>query len=205
MARPRVHDDALRERLLDEAGRVIATDGYPGLNLRTLAESVGTSTTAIYSLFGGKEGLLCAIYARAFQGFGDAQRAVGMSADPLVDLEALGLAYRSWALSHPNLFQIMFYGPATVSNADWTGAARSTIEPLLTTVARSIDAGLVRGDAWTVATALWTQVHGFVTLELHGVLPIRDPSTAIRAAVHAAVRGWRTPESLASDPQPAPH
>jgi len=52
--RPKVHDAALRLRLLECAGATLSTGGLAALSLRTLAAEVGTSTTAVYALFGGK-------------------------------------------------------------------------------------------------------------------------------------------------------
>ena len=54
--RPKVHDAALRARLLECAGATLSTRGLAALSLRTLAADVGTSTTAVYALFGGKPG-----------------------------------------------------------------------------------------------------------------------------------------------------
>ncbi|MDO5498676.1 MAG: TetR-like C-terminal domain-containing protein [Propionibacteriaceae bacterium] len=59
-------------------------------------------------------------------------------------------------------------------------------------VARAIDAGLMRSDVPSVAAALWSQVHGWVVLELDGLLPTPEPDGAFAEAVE----GWRTPQSL---------
>ena len=67
--RPKVHDAALRTRLLECAGATLPTGGLAALSLRTLAADVGTSTTAIYALFGGKPGLLQALHAEAIRRF----------------------------------------------------------------------------------------------------------------------------------------
>ena len=70
MPRPKVHDAALRLRLLECAGATLSTRGLAALSLRTLAADVGTSTTAVYALFGGKPGLLAALHAEAFARLG---------------------------------------------------------------------------------------------------------------------------------------
>ena len=70
MARPKVHDEALRGRLLERARAVLSADGPAALSLRTLARDCETSTTAVYSLFGGKPGLLTALFDDAFRSLG---------------------------------------------------------------------------------------------------------------------------------------
>ena len=50
--RTKVHDAALRSRLLECAGATLSAGGLAALSLRSLAAEVGTSTTAVYALFG---------------------------------------------------------------------------------------------------------------------------------------------------------
>ena len=52
--------------LLDAAERTIAEGGVDALSLREVATSAGTTTRAIYSLFGSKDGLVGALGVRAF-------------------------------------------------------------------------------------------------------------------------------------------
>ena len=52
MARPKTYDERLRRTLVDTAAELIAAHGAEALALRPLAERAGTSTNAVYSLFG---------------------------------------------------------------------------------------------------------------------------------------------------------
>src|SRR6478609_8874148 len=70
MGRPRVHDEATAEALLDAAERIVAADGPEALSTRRVADQAGTTTRAVYSLFESKEGLLVALGNRAFQMLG---------------------------------------------------------------------------------------------------------------------------------------
>ena len=126
MARPRVHDDALRARLLEEASAIVATSGAPGLTVRDLAARAGTSPSAVYSLFGSREDLVRAVGDEAFARFAARLAAVPRTADPGADLLGLGLAYRENALAAPHFYRVMFgasgaglqdgtRGPATAS------------------------------------------------------------------------------------------
>ncbi|HEY2641889.1 MAG TPA: TetR/AcrR family transcriptional regulator, partial [Streptosporangiaceae bacterium] len=60
--------------------------GLDGLSLRGLADSVGTTTRADYSLFGSKDGLLVALGARAFGMLGSAIAMLPTTEDPAADL-----------------------------------------------------------------------------------------------------------------------
>src|SRR3954447_5445561 len=108
MARPRVHDDALRLRLLEEASTVVSTSGVDALTVRELAHRAGTSASAVYSLFGSREGLVRAVGDEAFARFAESLSAVARTDDPAADLLALGLAYREHALRYPHFYRVMF-------------------------------------------------------------------------------------------------
>lgn len=192
MPRPKVHDDALRLRLLDEAGRLLSTEGPGALSLRRLASDVGTSTTAVYSLFGGKPELVRALFIEAFARFGRRLAAVSHTDDPLFDLLQLGVVYRESALADPHLYSIMFAHPVPEFEPDQEAAlqSRSTMEPLLDAVRRGVEAGALRAEKpELIGFSLWATVHGLVSLELAGCAP-EDVGADYRRSLQAAVAGW---------------
>ncbi len=167
------------------------------LSLRTLAAETGTSTTAIYSLFGGKPGLLGALFEESFASFGAGQRAVAITGDAVADLIALGRAYWSWAMEYPDLYGVMF--SQVLADLDRTpeqaAAAEATIEPLASVVASAVRSGVMVGDPSTITFGIWAAVHGVVSLVLARCAP-EDRSTVdalFDAAAAATVRGWLAP------------
>ena len=198
MARPKLHDDALRVRLLEQAVRTLSEDGPEGLRLRRLAADVDTSTTAVYSLFGGKPGLLQALFDEAFARFGRRLSEVEFTGDPRGDMMALGLAYRANALAEPHFYQVMFgqVGNAVTPSEESRAQAESTFQPLVGAVARAIEAGQVRdADPVVVATTMWATLHGLVSLELRGLIPpaAGDPSEIYHQTMRAMGEGWAAP------------
>ncbi|WP_028923782.1 TetR/AcrR family transcriptional regulator [Pseudonocardia acaciae] len=202
MARPKVHDEALRVRLLEQAVRTLSEEGPDALSLRKLAAQVGTSTTAVYSLFGGKPALLGAVYDEAFERFGRRLATIPPGDDPLADLAALGVVYRQSALADPHFYQVMF-GPAGGSftpGPESRTRAEATFRPLLDAVRRAIDAGVFRDeDPAVIAGSLWASVHGFVSLELRSLLPPTEdgPDELYRKAMVASSAGWLTADARA--------
>jgi AcrR family transcriptional regulator len=192
-----LHDDALRIRLLDTAGALLTSEGPDALSLRRLAAAAGTSTSAVYALFGGKSGILRGLFIEAFTRFAAHLDAVTPSEDPLADLLALGRAYRASALAAPHLYAVMFGSPVPgfePAQEDYAHA-KATFTPLLDTVRRAVSAGLLRDvDPYRIATALWATMHGLVSLELGCAMPKRagPPSELFEAAIHASLNGWRS-------------
>ncbi len=192
--RPKVHDAALRLRLLECAGATLSTGGLGALSLRTLAAAVGTSTTAVYALFGGKPGLLEALHAEAFSRLAARLAAVPVGADPLEDLVALGRAYRDAALAEPHFYDVMFGVPQPAGERWWAVAAPA-FRPVVDLVERAVAGGVLRSgiEPATVSLALWATVHGLVSLHLRGLHPpgAAAPDQVFDLALHAAVAGWR--------------
>src|SRR5258708_40257372 len=109
MARRRVHDEHTAEALLDAAERMIEADGPDALSLRRLAEQTQTTTRAVYSLFGSKDGLVVALAQRAFEMLGAGIRALPATEDPAADLVKAGVVvFRRFAVHHPSLFRLAF-------------------------------------------------------------------------------------------------
>ena len=193
MARPKVHDEKLRARLLERAGALVSDGGPEALSLRTLARDCETSTTAVYALFGGKNGLLTALFDEAFEQLGRRIGTLPPGTDALDDLVRTALAYRDSALDDPHLFDLMFAGPTLLS----AEAARRTVVgtalgPLRAAVERAVEEKALRPDTDTalVSLTLWTTVHGWAALQLRGFLP---PGADDRCedAVRALLGAWR--------------
>lgn len=194
MPRPRVHDEELRTRLLVEAGRTVRRTGIASLSLRSLADQVGTSTSAVYSLFGGKAELLGALYEEAFAQFGAAQRAVPVTGDLGADFTALADAYWNWARANPDLYPVLFstvLGDVEPTLAQ-AAAAAATIEPLSQLVQSAVRTGRMVGDPGAITFAIWAAVHGAVSLVLANCAPEdeRTRSDWFDATAGAVVRGW---------------
>lgn len=193
MPRPKTHDDALRVRLLDRAGELLSTSGPQSLSLRKLAADVHTSTTAVYSLFGGKPALVRELYVEAFRRFGERLSAVPRTGDHAEDLVRLGIAYRESALADRHLYSIMFGKPVPEFEPDAEARAQATesMRPLQDVVHAGIAEGTFTGEsAEVIAMAAWGLVHGLVSLELSGTTPVgMDIGAAYERAVRAHVTG----------------
>lgn len=194
MPRPRTHDDALRIRLLDRAGELLSLDGPKALSLRKLAADAGTSTTAVYSLFGSKTDLVNALYIEGFQRFQERLDDVPRSGDPVEDMVRLGLAYRRSALADPHLYLIMFTKavPGFEPNEEAQRLSLDAIATLENIVRDGVEAGVFADqEPAGIALACWAQVHGLVSLELNGNLPPDFAVDAVfEAALRANARGW---------------
>jgi len=195
MPRPRNRDYAeLRRDLVDAGGRLLAEEGPSALSTRRVAQQVGVSTTAVYSLFGDKAGLVREMFLAGFERLAEAFGAVSRTDDPLADLLALGTAYRTSAMANPHLYELMFGRPVPEFTPDAEAGERiqPTFDALITAVARCVEAGVMKGAPEDVAVQLNALVHGLSSLELRGAL---GPPDAAKGhwdrAIGSMVRGLR--------------
>ncbi|MGW2964709.1 TetR/AcrR family transcriptional regulator [Streptomyces sp. NPDC001220] len=192
MGRPRTNDEAVKERLVACATEMLATRPQESVTVRAVAAAAEASTTAVYSLFGDKEGLIGAVRDKAVAGLFQDVSAVQTSADPLADLYALAVAYRRWGRGHSHLYTVLFGGVQSFDPSGEVGA-RDPIRPLLTAIDRALAAPVLAGEATSIALSIWATLHGLVTLELAGAFDAATADAAFRSTIHATLRGWTTP------------
>jgi AcrR family transcriptional regulator len=171
---PRKIDPELADSLLDAAARLLAEEGTAGLTTRKLAAAVGTSTTAVYTHFGGMDNLVRAMVHEGFALLHRRMATVQPTTDAVADIMALAFAYRANAVDHPQLYLVMFGSAALGGFALADGDrqhGRYTLEPLVEAISRAIEQGRFRsGDPLLVAQNMWIALHGLVTLDLGGYL-----------------------------------
>lgn len=166
MARPKLHDETLRQRLLEAATELVADKGDT-FALRPLAESLDTSTTAIYSLFGSRDALLEAVAEQAATSFGEALANVRHH-DSLTWLLGLGMGYRRWSLESPSRFHIV--SSARVDSEELRAARARSLGPLAEAVTMAMNDGYVAGELDDICTTWYAGVHGYILLEISGAL-----------------------------------
>ncbi|MGW7131418.1 TetR/AcrR family transcriptional regulator [Streptomyces bobili] len=207
MAKPKTHDEALRLRLLHRAAATVFDRGTAALSLRQLAADAKTSTTAVYSLFGNKAGLLSGLYQEAVRLFVERLAAIRPTDDPAADVIRIGLAYREYAVANPHLYAILFSdrGAQCPSDADRPREVVETYRPLIEAASRGQHAGQFTSDSTpeVIALSVWGTAHGLVSLVLSGNEPSElAVADCYERALQALVTGWREPaESDASNPE----
>lgn len=196
MGRPAEHDERTRERLLAAAARLLSEEGADAVSVRRVAHEAGTTTRAVYSLFGDKEGLLRRLYHDAAETMRRHHEEVPESDDPLTEITALALGYRRAALEHPHAYGL-FMGmvPGFHATEDDRELATRSLRRVLTALTRFVDDGVFPGrDPRDLGMQLWAQVHGLATLELQGHLGShRQAEERWRDAVAAHVWAYRQP------------
>jgi len=193
----------LQEAIKETAWKQIAEFGAPALSLRAIARELKITAPAIYNYFHDRDALVTALIIDAYKSFGDSQleaRDSVPAGDHAGRMFAIGIAYRNWAHTYPQRYQLIFgtpipgYEPPLMEvlpfGARSLSALVSVVEQLrvagklnissFPAVKAEFKAGF---EVWktyggeadilslSVAMVIWARVHGIVSLEIAGNLP----------------------------------
>jgi AcrR family transcriptional regulator len=205
MVRPtrRTQIKNLQERIKETAWKQIAEFGAPALSLRAIARELKITAPAIYNYFPDRDALVTALIIDAYKSFGDSQLEA-RDAVPAIDLmgrmKAIGMAYRIWAHTYPQRYQLIFGTPipgyeaplmeVLPSAARSLSALVSVVEELRVSGKLNVQSFpevkkeyKVSFETWkkyggdvdmlsmSVAMVIWSRVHGIVSLEIANNLP----------------------------------
>ena len=176
----------MRDELVRAALTVLQRDGAAALTVRNITAEAGCSTTGIYTYFGGKQGLVEAIFVDGFESFDRTVQPKLLAGD----LPAAGRAYRQWALANPTQYMVMFGRavPDFMPSPEAQARALQSFGDLADAIAR-----ISPGDDHTErAYHVFATVHGYVMLELAGMAPpTREGSDQLyERAIAALESAW---------------
>jgi AcrR family transcriptional regulator len=156
--------------ILEAARDLLAERGLAALSMRSVADRVGVSATALYHYFENKQDLVDHVVRSAFERFGTyLDEAIGRYPKGSFDrVRAIGEAYISFALENVAHFRVMFSIQLrdhlhTIEDLPGGGG----YPRLRQCVIEAMEAGVMRrADPDLVSHFLWAAVHGVVTLAL---------------------------------------
>ena len=162
--------EMMREDILSAARQIIQKDGYAALSMRALADAVGVRAPTLYDYFASKEEVLNAVHMRGVETLGgEFQHVLETSAPGIERLVRIGVVYRRFGLTNPDLYQLMFarIDQAYSPGEEQVERSRALFEALVEHVRDAIQIGeLAPNDPEEIGMALWSMTHGFVSLEL---------------------------------------
>jgi AcrR family transcriptional regulator len=177
----------VQEEIKQHAWEQIATAGASALSLNAIAKQMGMSGPALYRYFANRDELITALIQDAYQSLSDTIRgAAGRGAD----LRGLAQALRTWALTDPQRY-LLIYGtpvPGYQAPEDTTRLANEVMTALVDASGADdlgamppspVQEALAQNRGWAGAFAaepatlhralvLWTRLHGVLSLELAG-------------------------------------
>lgn len=149
-------------------------NGYEATTMRSIADRIEYTPTAIYHHFRNKEALLSELCASDFRALAQAFHQIERVEDPIERLGRIGEAYVSFAVEHPMQYMFMFMTRRPALSRAEIGLNRGDPSEdayafLRDVCAEAIASGLLRPeyeDPDEVAQMLWAGVHGIVAIRI---------------------------------------
>jgi AcrR family transcriptional regulator len=198
---------AVRERILDAALEVFATDGAEGVTMRALADAIEYSPPVIYAHFRDKDAIIEELCYRQLRAFAKAFATFG-ALEPVERLRQIGYVYTDFATEHPSHFRFLFLTQHSYAKTD--DEAKDDPEQnayafLRQTAQDGLAAGVFRPeytDAEEIAQMCWGSAHGVVALQNtkgHASwIDWRDARTTARRLIDTTLNGLVKPEAMST-------
>ena len=180
----------MREGMCAAAIRLLETTGADGVTTRAVAAESGSSLAAVHELFGGKSGLVRAMFSDGFA-------RLASTLEDLDDddgLQQVADTIRSFSREHPHVYDVMFSRPFAEFRPDAADATRAEViyEAVVGRIATALGPGRARGSAKDAAVGFIALVRGLVDLERAGTLGSSGATIERRwsGSIDAFVNGW---------------
>lgn len=155
----------VRAEVQERAWHQVAQAGASALSLKAIATQMGMTAPALYRYFASRDDLLTELVLSAYRDLAEhVEAAVDPADDARVQLRAAGAAIRSWALSNPHRYLLVYGTPVAgySSPPEATELAARIFAPILRAFSADPDRPPPR------SLTFWTRVHGVLSLEVAG-------------------------------------
>lgn len=175
--RPRLDQDTV----LRAAEDLVDREGYDALSMTLLAGELDTRVSSLYNHVANLDDLRAAVQVRAMRLLGDHVRRAAMGHAGADGLRSLSHSLREFARTYPQRYAALTRQP--VHRDAFYEAAGDTIEALAVMVRST---GLTEDQVLPTGMAIFSALHGFVSLEASGYF---SGVTGLDAVFEQVIRG----------------
>ncbi|MGE0782805.1 TetR/AcrR family transcriptional regulator [Mycolicibacterium sp.] len=188
-ARPLRSARLSRDSIVNAALTFLDREGWDALTINALANQLGTKGPSLYNHVHSLDDLRRTVRMRVVGDIIDMLNTVaqGRSHDDAVMVMAA--AYRSYAHHHPGRYSAFTRMPLGGDDPQFTEATRAAAEPVIAVLAAY---GLDAEAAFYAALEFWSAMHGFVLLEMTGVMAGIDTDAVFTDMVMRLAAGMRS-------------
>lgn len=181
-----------REGIVDGALIFLDREGWDALTINALAMQLGTKGPSLYNHVDSLEDLRRAVRIRVIDDIIMMLKRAGEGRVRDDAVLVMAGAYRSYAHHHPGRYSAFTQMPLGGDDPEYTAATRGAAAPVIAVLAFY---GLDGEEAFHAALELWSALHGFVLLEMTGVMDDIDTDVVFSDMMLRLVAGLdrRTP------------
>jgi len=156
-----------RDSIVDGALTFLDREGWDSLTINALATQLGTKGPSLYNHVDSLEDLRRAVRIRVIDDIITMLNRVGEGRARDDAVLVMAGAYRSYAHHHPGRYSAFTRMPLGGDDPEYTAATRGAAAPVIAVLSSY---GLDGDEAFHAALEFWSAMHGFVLLEMTGVM-----------------------------------
>ena len=156
-----------RDVIVNAALTFLDREGWDGLTINALATQLGTKGPSLYNHVDSLEDLRRTVRMRVIDDILQMLSTVGAGRTRDDAVMVMASSYRSYARHHPGRYSAFTRMPLGGDDPEYTAASHAAAVPVIDVLASY---GLVGEDAFYAALEFWAALHGFVLLEMTGVM-----------------------------------
>ena len=171
VARKEQQKKEIRQLILDHSMKLFVEEGFSHVSMRKIAERIQYSPTTLYLYFKDKNEILFHCCESGFKMLLTANISLSLISNPIDRLHQMGKNYLQFGLEYPEFYDLMFIQEAPMDRLiqmgeGWSSGDQS-INALKIIIQDGMDQGLILpAKVETVAMAVWSMVHGLVSLAI---------------------------------------
>src|ERR1700730_17322721 len=191
-----------REVIVNAALTFLDREGWDSLTINALAMQLGTKGPSLYNHVNSLEHLRRALRIRGIDDLLTRLNRVGEGRARDDAILVMAGAYRSYAHHHPGRYSAFARMPLGGDDPEYTAATRGAAAPVIAVLSSY---GLDGADAFYAALEFWSAMHGFVLLEMTGVMDDIDTDALFTDMVLRLARGLEGPDRRAAHEHAGPN
>jgi AcrR family transcriptional regulator len=156
-----------RESIVNAALTFLDREGWDALTINALATQLGTKGPSLYNHVQSLDDLRRTVRMRVIDDIIGMLTTVGDGRTRDDAVTSMASAYRSYAHHHPGRYSAFTRMPLGGDDPEYTEATRAAAGPVIEVLASY---GLDGENAFYAALEFWSALHGFVLLEMTGVM-----------------------------------
>jgi len=156
-----------RDGIIDGALTFLDREGWDSLTINALATQLGTKGPSLYNHVNSLEDLRRAVRIRVIDDIITMLNRVGEGRARDDAVLVMAGAYRSYAHHHPGRYSAFTRMPPGGDDPEYAAATRGAAAPVMSVLSSY---GLDGDEAFYAALEFWSALHGFVLLEMTGVM-----------------------------------
>ncbi|MGE2735963.1 TetR/AcrR family transcriptional regulator [Mycolicibacterium vaccae] len=178
-----------RDSIVNAAMTFLDREGWDALTINALANQLGTKGPSLYNHVHSLEDLRRTVRMRVVGDIIGMLNTVAEGRTPDDAVVVMASAYRSYAHHHPGRYSAFTRMPLGGDDPEFTEATHAAAAPVIAVLSAY---GLDEQSAFYAALEFWSAMHGFVLLEMTGVMAGLDTDAVFTDMVMRLAAGMRS-------------